>query len=1241
MLVSIAASLAVAAVIALIAFSILGGMNTELARIRVYDMIIGKSHALNILAGYLKEGSDRSDIRQVRGTRRSLDDLLGKITSQVPGEEALIKQLQRNSGELGPLIDQMFATGQGVDDGIERERRNVLASQVWMKVKFIADDTDRLKDISDSMIISAQGKTGATVIALIIILALTNGIIYFLSGRSIVRGQEALRASEERFRVTLSSIGDAVIATDASGLVTFFNPVAAKLTGWEPGEALHQPIRNVFSIINEKTRKPAEDIVKLVLREGNIVNLANHTALITRDGREIPIEDSAAPIKDSVGKIIGAVLVFHDVTEKRRAQEALRLTQASIDDSAEMVAWFTPDGKVRYANDATCRTLGYSRDELMTLTALDFSPGFTLEQYCEHWREVRQRKSFTLEVTHRRKDGSEYPAEVLVNHIEYGGQEYIFAYGRDITERKQMEEELHKAKEEAERHAKELEALMDAVPALIWVSRDTECLSMTGNRAVYEFLGMPGGANVSKTAPETERPVHFRALRNGMEIPLDELPMQRAAKGEGMQDYELEYAFDDGTSKITLGNTTPLYDSTGHVYGAIAAFMDITERKQAEKALRESKAKLQAALDSMTDAVFISDDEGRFIDFNDAFATFHRFRNKDECLKTLAEYPDILDVYMADGQLAPLDQWAVPRALRGETVTNAEYTLRRKDTGETWVGSYSFGPIRDKDGVIVGSVVVGRDVTELKRAEEALRASEERFRLLHEMMYTGVVYQDAEGKIVSMNPAAKRILGKTEEEFLGETSVSVEHHTIREDGSPFPGLEHPAMVTLRTGREVDGVVMGVFNPLEDVYRWIEINATPLFQEGEKIPYQVFTIFRDITEQRRLEKDLRKSRDELELRVRERTAELVRANEDLQRQAALLDLSHDAIFAVDSADVVSFWNKGAEDLYGFTREQAIGNVACEFLKTRFPESLEQVVNQAVDKGQWAGELRQTTSSAKEILVESRWALQRGTDGQPLGFLETNRDITAKKLAEEALGSNMARLELVNAELQEFAHVASHDLQEPLRKIHTFCDMARKRCAPALDTTSLEYLDRVIKSADRMRQLLRDLLDFSRVAARPEPFKKIDVTKIALEAADVFEASAKETGCKIEIENIPAIEADETQMLRLFQNLIGNALKFRGGETPKVKVHGKLVGRKICEILVEDNGIGFDPQFAELIFKPFQRLHSRSEYDGTGMGLAICRKIIERHGGNIRAESEQGKGSTFIIRLPVKQDRWEGI
>jgi PAS domain S-box-containing protein len=184
-------------------------------------------------------------------------------------------------------------------------------------------------------------------------------------------------------------------------------------------------------------------------------------------------------------------------------------------------------------------------------------------------------------------------------------------------------------------------------------------------------------------------------------------------------------------------------------------------------ALQESQAKLEAALSSTSDAVFVSDAEGRFIDFNDAFATFHRFKNREECSQTFAEYPDILDVFLPDGTLAPLDMWAVPRALRGETATNAEYTLRRKDTGETWIGSYSFGPIRDQNGTIVGSVVVGRDITERRQDEQALRESEGRLERAQKLAHLGSWELDVATRKLIWSDEVYRIFGVPPEEFGG------------------------------------------------------------------------------------------------------------------------------------------------------------------------------------------------------------------------------------------------------------------------------------------------------------------------------------------------------------------------------------------------------------------------------------------------------------------------------------------
>ena len=256
---------------------------------------------------------------------------------------------------------------------------------------------------------------------------------------------ELLRKSEERYHTLFTGMteGFAVheLLTDESGRPVDYrfldvNPAFERLTGLERQDVVGRTHNVVL---------PGDDPKWLrmyghVALTGQPVQFENYSPVLKRHYEVFAYRP--APMQFAV--------IFMDITERKQAEEALRLTQASIDDAAEMVAWFTPDGKVRYANDATCQTLGYSRDELMTLTSLDFCPGFTWEQYCEHWREVRRRKSFTLEVTHRRKDGSEYPAEVLVNHIEYGGQEYIFAYGRDITERKQMEAELRNSRDALE-----------------------------------------------------------------------------------------------------------------------------------------------------------------------------------------------------------------------------------------------------------------------------------------------------------------------------------------------------------------------------------------------------------------------------------------------------------------------------------------------------------------------------------------------------------------------------------------------------------------------------------------------------------------------------------------------------------------------------------------------------------------------------------------------------------------------
>lgn len=234
----------------------------------------------------------------------------------------------------------------------------------------------------------------------------------------------------------------------------------------------------------------------------------------------------------------------------------------------------------------------------------------------------------------------------------------------------------------------------------------------------------------------------------------------------------------------------------------------------------------------------------------------------------------------------------------------------------------------------------------------------------------------------------------------------------------------------------------------------------------------------------------------------------------------------------------------------------------------------------------------------------------------------------------------QLERSNRELQQFANVISHDLQEPLRKILAFGTRLIGEGTDRLTDQQRDSLKRMQNAASRMEQLIQDLLQFSRISTREHTFQPVDLAKLVHEVLSDLEVRVLDTRGKVEVSDLPVIEADALQMRQLFQNLIANALKFyRKGTPPVVSVTSRAVGPNVLEITVQDNGIGFDEKYLEKIFKPFQRLHTREEYEGTGMGLAICQKIIFRHHGLITARSSLGVGSTFVITLPIKQPQEE--
>jgi signal transduction histidine kinase len=293
-----------------------------------------------------------------------------------------------------------------------------------------------------------------------------------------------------------------------------------------------------------------------------------------------------------------------------------------------------------------------------------------------------------------------------------------------------------------------------------------------------------------------------------------------------------------------------------------------------------------------------------------------------------------------------------------------------------------------------------------------------------------------------------------------------------------------------------------------------------------------------------------------------------------------------------------------------------------------------------------ERQQAEAALRQARDELETRIAERTTEIHLANVQLRQEITERNRTEETLQTFATQLQRSNRELQDFAYTASHDLQEPLRKILTFGDRLKAKCGETLGEQGRDYLERMQNAAQRMQTLINDLLAFSRVTTKAQPFVSVDLAQVASEVVTDLEVRIEQTGGQVDIDKLPTIEADPLQMRQLFQNLISNALKFhQQGVAPIVTVQGHLLQnedwhltgnapvRTLCKITVADNGIGFDEKYLDRIFNVFQRLHSRSAYEGAGVGLAVCRKIVERHSGSITARSTPGQGTTFIITLPI--------
>lgn len=364
---------------------------------------------------------------------------------------------------------------------------------------------------------------------------------------------------------------------------------------------------------------------------------------------------------------------------------------------------------------------------------------------------------------------------------------------------------------------------------------------------------------------------------------------------------------------------------------------------------------------------------------------------------------------------------------------------------------------------------------------------------------------------------------------------------------------------------------------------------------------------------------------------------VTADAELKSVKHALDAS--AIVAItDKAGTIIHVNDKFCEISKYSREELLGkNHRIINSKYHSADFFKEMWKTIASGQRWEGEIRNRAKNGSIYWVNTSIVPFLDDDGKPYQYVSIRYDITARKFAEEKLKVYAVRLEERNKELQDFASVAAHDLQEPLRKVQAFSDRLKIKFGDVLADTGLDYLNRIQSSTSRMQTLIDDLLTFSRVTTRAQPFVKTDLNIVLAEVLSDLEIRIEKTCAKVETSELPSIEADTSQMRQLFQNLISNSLKFhKVGEVPSIKVSAET-HEDFVQLVVSDNGIGFDEKYLDRIFTIFQRLHGRHEYEGTGVGLAVCKRIAERHDGNITAQSQPGKGATFLVKLPITQSR----
>jgi PAS domain S-box len=937
------------------------------------------------------------------------------------------------------------------------------------------------------------------------------------------------------------------------------------------------------------------------------IGRVRYEAQMTRRDRSLfPVQMDVVSVLGEDGELLYRVATAQDISERKQAEEGLHRFELLSEHSRDIILFMRRNnGQILEANAAAIQAYRYSRQELLALTIGDLRARDTHSLTADQMAQA-DAGGILFETIHLRKDGTTFPVEVSSQGANIGGERILISVVRDITERKGTEEDLRR-NEERYRY------LFENNPYPMWIYDRKTLVFLDVNEAAITKYGYSRQEFLNMTIVNIRPPEDVERLISNLAQ-----PRQPLEQSDGWR-----HRLKDGKI-IHVEVTSHTIEIDGHESALVIA-QDVTERVQAQNAVRTKDELLRLTSEMAKVGGWEFDTPTLKGTWTDEVARIHDLDPSQESNVEIG-----LSFYIGESR-AKIEK-AVKEAIELAQPYDLELEMVSAKGNLKWVRTAAL-PIMN-NGKVVKVQGIFQDITERKRAEEALRENEQKFSIIYyKAPFAAALSKLPDGVIVDVNEAFERVFGYTKQEVVGKTSLEL---GINPDSERRTRLA----AELQTRGSVRDMELMLLTK-SGATRVFLMNIDLVGIGGQKY---IFQTAQDITERKQAEEALQKAHDELEIKVQERTAALSQANTLLQ---ALMDTMPDQIYFKDIQSRFIRNSRSQASLLGLSDPtEAIGKTDFDFFShaSKAYAEEQEVMRSGrplIDFEEWV-----VWPDGRESWVSTTKVPLRNSDGETIGIFGISRDITERKGAEQAirelntdLENQAAKLQIANKELEAFSYSVSHDLRAPLRAIDGYTRILVEDYETILDAEGKRVCSIISAEARRMGQLIDDLLAFSRLGRKEMYSSNIDMKALVISVLNELIKEGDRERINFKIARLPSARADSSLMRQVWVNLLSNALKFTSKKERAVIEVGSKSGTEEVTYYVRDSGAGFDMEYANKLFGVFQRLHSESEFEGTGVGLAIVQRIIRRHDGRVWAEGEIDKGATFYFALPRKEKHHE--